>query len=242
MSPLISRQSHNAVNLLTVVYGGIIALGFSLTVYQLTKIPEMEINRGSKTLYIIMSHVSAIAFALLGEVSFLRNFALTSGCWKRLPFMGKIVISLAGLAIGTVIIYQLIRSYRRKKIFRETWPLLLILVSWFVVWLTMVMQKNKHYIHIHHALFGSFFACCFWDFTSSVDIIANAIFMGITIEGIDFFGISELHLFILRSNFPVHIMGVIVVWCVVILLQMIAMHWGHKHINVSPLEISFIKI
>jgi hypothetical protein len=202
----------------------------------------MEINRGSKMLYIVVSHVSAIAFALLGEVSFLRHFALTSGCWERLPFRGKIVIFCAAVAITMLVVYQLARSFKRKKICREVWPVVLISTSWFIVWLCMITQDTVYYTHVHHALFGSFFACLFWDFTSMVDIVANAIFMGIVIEGIDFFGISELHLFIMHNNFPVHMFGIVVVWCVVVVFQCVVVKYTHplKTLPKSALEMSFI--
>jgi hypothetical protein len=246
MSPLISPDSHNDINLVTVIYGSVIAVGISLTVYQLTKIPDEPISAYTQKLYICISHLSAIAFALLGELPSLNGFALTRGCWERLPFTGKIIICCVAVVITILVLYQMIRSYNRRKIFREVWPFMLITTSWVIVWISMITQQNEYHVHIHHALFGSFFACFFWDFTSKIDVIANAAFMGITIEGIDFYGIAELHLFILRNNFPVRIFGVIVVWCVVVVLQSVVVKYplwfrpASKKTHQSEFEIPFI--
>jgi hypothetical protein len=242
MSPLISSDSHNRIDLIGVVYGSVIAVGISLSVYQLTKIPDQHIGSYKQAIYIGISHLSAIIFALMGEIPFLHGFALTPGCWERLPFRGKIVIFCAAVAITMLVVYQLARSLKQKKICREVLPVVLISTSWFIVWLCVITQDTVYYTHVHHALFGSFFACLFWDFTSMVDIVANAIFMGIVIEGIDFFGISELHLFIIHNNFPVHMFGIVVVWCVVVVFQCVVVKYTRplKPLSKSALEMPFI--
>jgi len=218
MSPLISDSSHNTISLGTMVYGGLYALLLSLALYQISRIPEQNITSLFKILYVTVSHISAVIFALLGEIPFLKNFALTPGFWHRLPLLGKITVAITGLVILIMCIYQLKRSFKRKKLCREFYPWCAMFLTWGAVLTALKSQDAPYTMHIHHALFAGLLATWFWDFTTKFDVIANAIFMGIVIEGVDFYGLSEFHLFIIHYASSVSIIGVIISWFVILIL------------------------
>lgn len=241
MSPLISDNSHGIINLGTVVYGGLYALLLSLSLYQISRIPEQTLTSRNKALYVIISHLSAVIFALLGEIPFLKHFSLTSGFWKRLPILGKISVAIVFIVIFMMCMYQIKRSFKRKKLCREFYPWCIILITWGTVWAALETQSVPYTIHLHHALFAGLFAPWFWDFSSKFDIIANAIFMGIVIEGIDFYGLSEFHLFIINYGSSVSLTGIVVVWTIILLLLTTTIMWK-KSIHYSPLEVPLISL
>ena len=217
MLPFISTSSHNAINLGTVAYGGLYALLLSLALYQIARITEQKISSRYQQIYVLVSHISAIVFALAGEIPFLSDFSLTPGCWKRLPILGKITIGLVAIAILLLCLYQLKRSWKRKQLCREFYPWCIIVGAWFAVWAALVSQDAKYTLHVHHALFAGLFASWFWDFSTLFDVVTNAIFMGIVIEGIDFYGISEFHLFIIQYSASISMLGVFMTWTVILI-------------------------
>jgi len=241
MSPFISSSSHNVINLGTTVYGALYALLLSLAIYQISRIPEQKLTSFYKKVYMVISHMSAVVFALAGEIPFLRGFALTPGCWNRLPFLGKITIGILAISILLLCTYQLKRSWERKKLCREFYPWCIILFAWGAVWTALESQDAYYTLHVHHALFAGLFASWFWDFSTLFDIVVNAIFMGIVIEGIDFYGLSELHLFIIRHGGSVSITGVVITWAIVLIFLCMAIIRKQSHYY-SSLEVPLIHL
>lgn len=241
MSPLISTNSHNVVNLGTVVYGGLYVLLLSLALYQIAHIPEHPISTHYQQIYVLTSHSSAIIFALLGEIPFLQGFALTPGCWGRLPLLGKITIGLAALLILLLCLYQLKRSWKRKQLCREFYPWCMIVCVWAAVWVALVTQEAKYTLHVHHALFAGLFASWFWDFSTVFDVVMNAIFMGVVVEGIDFYGISELHLFIIHYGSSVSMLGIFITWALVLIFLGIIIR-RKQPLHRSSLEIPLLSL
>jgi len=241
MSPLISDSSHNIISLGTMIYGGLYALLLSLALYQISRIPEQNITSLSKILYVIVSHMSAVIFALLGEIPFLKNFALTPGFWHRLPLLGKITVASYGLVILIMCIYQLKRSFKRKKLCREFYPWCTMFFAWGAIWVALKSQDVPYTVHIHHALFAGLFAPWFWDFSTIFDVIVNAIFMGIVIEGIDFYGLSEFHLFIIRYGGSVSVTGVVITWVIVLIFLCMVVIRKQSH-HYLPLEVPLMSL
>ena len=186
------------------LYGILIVLGL----HQLNNIKIVE----QKILYTTCCHISAIAFALAGEIPFLKHFVLTRGFWKRLPAEGKIVISSVAILLLIMVFLQGRLTYRKKRCCKQFLPLGLLGITWFILW-SMVMDENVSFnIHVHHALFAGLFSCWFNAFTSKMDIIMHAILIGIVIEGIDFYGITELCLFMIQNTSPITTAGFIYTW------------------------------
>lgn len=217
MTPLISDKSHNIISLGTTVYGALYALLLSLALYQISRIPEQPLTSTNKKIYVAVSHVSAVIFALLGEVPFL-HFSISPGFWHGLTFRGKITVVVTAIAILILCIYQLKRSWNRKQLCKEFYPWCAILFAWAAVWIALESQDVHYTLHVHHALFAGLFASWFWDLSSRFDVVMNAVFMGIVIEGIDFFGLSELHLFIIRYGSSVSLAGVLTTWAIVFVI------------------------
>lgn len=55
-------------------------------------------------------------------------------------------------------------------------------------------------IHVHHAICASLLSFWFTDWNAKSSMLFHAILMGIVVEGIDFYGIGELSLFLINTG------------------------------------------
>jgi hypothetical protein len=55
--------------------------------------------------------------------------------------------------------------------------------------------KDIHY-HVHHAIFAGVLSLWFTDWNNQFEMSMNAILMGVVVEGINFYGVGELFLFL----------------------------------------------
>jgi len=207
-SSFIGPTSHDKITQYNVTYNALYSIGLVLGLHQLQAITLK--SSVSKLLYTFWSHVGAIVFALAGEYPPIKHFSITPGFWHRLDLEGKLIISGIFFIVAILVLWQGIRAKKRRTCQRQFAPWLATIVTWFVIWITLL--KGHYYVHIHHALFAGFFSCWFADFSSTLDIIVNAVFTGIVIEGIDFYGIGELTLFILTESADQYGLGLKIAW------------------------------
>ena len=212
-SSLINSKSHDPITQFNVTYNALYSILVVLGLHQLQAIKLK--NKRDKILYTLTCHAGAIIFGLAGEYGPLKGFALTPGFWQRLPPEGKLIVEGLAALISILVLWQGIRAKKRHSCYKQWFPWMAVVVTWFILWVTLF--KEHKYVHVHHALFAGFFSCWFSDFTSLLDIIVNAFLTGIVIEGIDFYGIGELTLFILKENAQIYSAGVQAAWLLSIL-------------------------
>lgn len=212
-SSLIDPKSHDPITQFNITYNALYSILLVLGLHQVQAI-ELK-NKRDKILYTLTCHTGAIIFGLVGEYGPLQGFALTPGFWLRLPPEGKLIVAGLAALISVLVIWQGIRAKKRRSCQKQWFPWMCVFITWFILWVTLL--KDHKYVHVHHALFAGFFSCWFSDFTSLLDIIVNAFLTGIVIEGIDFYGIGELTLFILKENAQIYSVGVQAAWLLSIL-------------------------
>ena len=194
-SSFIGPKSHNPINQFNITYNALYSVIIVLGLHQLQGLQLKD--SFSKVVYTCVCHAGAIIFGLMGEYGPLKNFSLTPGFWHRLTPEGKVIIGLLALLILSLVIWQGIRAKKQKTCHKQWFPWMGLFVLWAILWITLF--KDHKYVHVHHALFAGFFSCWF-SAESLLDTVVNAFLTGIVIEGIDFYGISELTLFILKGS------------------------------------------
>lgn len=214
MLPIIASKNHQPMTPFSLVYDALYAVLIVLGLHQLN--PPNKMSRWQQMMYTYSCHCGALIFALVGEIPFLSAFTLTPGFWKRLPWEGKIVISIVAAMLLLLVVIQCTRACKKKNYKRQIFPIVTLVIIWGTLWALLYEEEIKYSIHVHHALFAGLFACFFNDFTTNMDVILNAIFIGIVIEGIDFYGIAELTLFIIRSTDKIELTGVLCTWVVIV--------------------------
>ena len=223
-STLISTHSHNEVIPFNITYNALYSVLVVLGLHNLQQLREL--NWRQKIIYTLTCHIGAIVFGLCGQFGPLRNFSITPGFWGRLSLEGKCIIVVLALLIAALVSFQGYRAARSKTCARQWMPWVVLGIVWFVLWVTLL--KDHLYVHVHHALFAGFFSCWF-SRKSSFDLVINAILTGIVIEGIDFYGIGELTLFMIDSKQGVFDIGLRCAW----ILSVIGLIFIIRH---GPLE------
>jgi len=217
MSVLINPNAHDKVTPFSLIYDLLYSLLIVMGLHQLHGTVDKKMSVRSKITYTCACHIGALAFALCGEVPFLSGFTLTSGCWSRLPTAGKLVISTLFALLLAMVVIKVRRICQRKTWYKQIIPMLSMVTVWGTLWFLLYDESTHYQVHVHHALFAGFLACCFDDFTTVMDVAVNGVLVGIVIEGIDFYGIGELTLFIIKDSAPVQYTGILVTWSVVFL-------------------------
>ena len=121
--------------------------------------------------YMLFCNLGGLGFALLGEVPFLHNIVIVKDFWKH----------LTPAAWGTILFF----AY---------FCFILFYIGIFAL-LSGGGATGIHW-HIHHAIFAGFLSLWFTNWGNTIEMIMHAIMMGVVIEGINFYGIQELYLFL----------------------------------------------
>ena len=198
-SSFIKNTSHYSNNVSSFTYD----LLFSwLIIYFLLKqqfIASQKIS--DNILYWIFAHLGGLGFALLGEVPFLSGIVITKNWWKHLPLKAIITIIIIGsliLLIGCREIYNSCKDGMFKKSLRN---ILIVILSYSILLSILIIGEAKdiHY-HVHHAIFAGILSIWFIDWKNYAIMIMHAILLGVVVEGINFYGIGELCLFLTKNK------------------------------------------
>lgn len=231
MSTLINQKDHNHISSFNLVYDALYTVLVVLGIHQIHGITQKQLTIKQSVLYTVTCHIGAVVFGLAGEIPFLRRFTLTKGFWKRLNLEGKIVIGLITVFVIMLICIQLYRLIKRKN-YKVIIPFVVLVVIWGMMWVILFNEKISFHVHVHHALFAGLIACIF-DTISTFDIVINAFLIGIVIEGIDFYGIGELSLFMFSTQDTVDTAGIYISWalCIIALITCILTKSYSKKLN-----------
>jgi hypothetical protein len=194
-SSIIASSSHNDN---TVSTFGCDLIIMWLVVYFLLNQQKIYLhNKPDELLYWIFLHLGAIGFALLGEVPFLKNIVIVNNFWKHLNPSAWLVIFFIGGTIIGIGIKELIDSCKDKKFKFSLFNIALVAsgYSYMLFILKIGNAKAIHY-HVHHAIFAGVLSLWFTDWNNWFEMSMNAILMGVVVEGINFYGVGELFLFL----------------------------------------------
>ena len=195
LSELISSSSHITPTIYIYAYD---LLYSWLTTYIVIKMSDIiSFHPPNIILYYVFFILGALCFALLGEVPFLRNFALVPGFWDHLNTNGKITIILFTIFICILGLVQLKQAIIDRDCQRHLFTYVLFVLFYGITLATLVFGGASNLnIHVHHAISSSLLSFWFVDWNSQISMIFHAILMGVAVEGIDFYGIGELSLFL----------------------------------------------
>lgn len=170
----------------------------------LIKLTNIESSYFNSYLYFIMCNIGGLGFALLGEVSYLENIVIVKDFWKHLTPKAIATFIIFGAIIAGVTIREIISSYREKTFRKQLVTILLFIIFYGgIFFLLKNGGANNIHWHVHHAIFAGFLSLFFTNWENKIEMILHAIMMGVVVEGINFFGLQELYLFLSQSGMPV---------------------------------------
>lgn len=198
-SSIISHNSHYDNTVSTFACNLIIMW---LVVYFLLNQQKIYLyNKADEPLYWLFLHIGAIGFALLGEVPFLKNIIIVNNFWKHLNPSAWLVILLIGSIIIGIGIKELIDCCKDKKFKLSLFNIILVACGYtYMLFILKIGNANDIHYHVHHAIFAGVLSLWFTDWKNWFEMCMNAILMGVVIEGINFYGVGELFLFLTGST------------------------------------------
>ena len=202
-SPLISEGDHYKNTVISTVYDLLFIniLSFALIKYSNINLREDLIRFRIFGIYMISCILGAVMFGLMGEIRWLNHLEFIPGFWKHLDTKAKLTIIFLGITITLLIINEIIESIKIKKCRRIIGLLLGYVFMYSLVYLLLSSYNAKSInIHIHHAIFSSILTLCFVNWENRIELIMHGVLMGIMIEGINFYGIGELSLFLTNNT------------------------------------------
>lgn len=194
LSNLISGSSHIAPTVGLYAYDLLLTVLVTLPLVRMTDILGKTFNF---FLYMLFCNLGGLGFALLGEVPFLHNITIVKDFWKHLtPAAWGTVIFFASIIVG-VGIREIKTSCQYNSLRRQTINYLCFILFYISIFslLSGGGAKGIHW-HVHHAIFAGFLSLWFTNWGNTIEMIMHAIMMGVVIEGINFYGIQELYLFL----------------------------------------------
>lgn len=213
-SPLISSNSHYKNTVISTVYNLLLIniLSFALVKYSNINIKENLIKFRTFATYMISCITGAIIFGLMGEIPWLKGLAFVPGFWGHLDVKAKLTIIFLGLTTSILIINEIMDSIKIKKC-KRILPLLFgYILMYILVYVLLASYHSESInIHVHHAIFSSILSIFFVNWENKIELIMHGVLMGIMIEGINFYGIGELCLFLTNNTANIDLKNSIVV-------------------------------
>lgn len=199
LSPLIESRDHNKSTVSAYVYN--LLYIWLITYFLLNQQNIVANDKPDSIYYWIMCHLGGIGFALLGEVPFLKNIVIVQYFWKDLTINAWATIILIGSIIIYIGILEIVDSIVHDKFKKSLMNILLIAVSYTYI-LVLLHINNAKYIHfhVHHAIFAGILSTWFTTWKNCLEMGLHAVLMGVVVEGVDFYGIGELSLFMVQGT------------------------------------------
>ena len=202
-SPLISQGDHYKNTVISTVYDLLFVniLGFALIKYSNINLREDLIKFRTFGVYMVSCILGAVIFGLMGEIPWLRHLEFIPGFWNHLDTKAKLTIIFLGLTTTILIMNEIMESIKVRKCRRIIGLLLGYVFMYSLVYLLLSSYNAKSInIHVHHAIFSSILTLCFVNWENTIELIMHGVLMGIMIEGINFYGIGELSLFLTNNT------------------------------------------
>ena len=160
----------------------------------------------------------------MGEIPFLKRFAIVKGILKHLDPRAIITIIFFSIFIGFSAIIEIIDSVRINQ-FKKELKIMLIFgfIYCSVLFFLIILKAKSINYHVHHAIFSGALSLLFTNWERYQTIIWHAIFMGIVVEGINFYGIQELYLFLSGTGPNVNFNVMMIISILLTILNMIIM-------------------
>tara|TARA_B100001093_G_scaffold249833_2_gene239265 strand:- start:16310 stop:17221 length:912 start_codon:yes stop_codon:yes gene_type:complete len=202
-SPLISQGDHYKNTVISTVYDLLFIniLSFALIKYSNLNLREDLIRFRIFGVYMVSCILGAIIFGLMGEIPWLSHLEFIPGFWNELDTKAKLTIIFLGLTTTILIMNEIMESIKIRKCRRIIGLLLGYVFIYSLVYLLLSSYNAKSInIHVHHAIFSSILTLCFVNWENTIELIMHGVLMGIMIEGINFYGIGELSLFLTNNT------------------------------------------
>ena len=230
-SDLIANSSHISNNAVNVAYDLFFINLICFALFKLSdiKIKYTYVNLKTIFIYAIFSTLGGLIFALLGEISFLKHFVVVKGILKHLDGKAIAVILFFTIFITISAIIEIIDSIKIKQ-FKKELKMVLMFASVYagVLFFLISLKATSINYHVHHAIFAAGLSLLFTNWDRYLTIIWHAIFMGVVVEGINFYGVQELYLFLSSTGPTVSFYTILIISLGLTLVNCIGLYFNYQ--------------
>lgn len=198
LSSLISSKSYNQSTIGVYVYDLLLTIFIVLPLIKMTEIKGITFK---SILYFIFCNIGGLGFALLGEVPFLKNIVIVKNFWKNLS-PGAIGTIIFFAVIILIVLVREVKSIIKYRTICRPICNILAFIGFYIGIFYMLAEggaTNIHW-HIHHAICAGFLSLWFTNWENWIEMCTHAVLMGVVVEGINFYGINELYLFLSKDG------------------------------------------
>jgi hypothetical protein len=176
-------------------------------------------------LYWVFCCIGGLGFALLGEISFLKNIKIVKNWWEYISFAAWGVIVFFTSIISYLCLHECFFSIRNMRWCKNVAKILSVLLLYFFILFLLINGNSKNIVyHVHHAIFAGILSLWFVNWKYKPAMFMHAILMGVIIEGICFYGINEFFLFIVGDS-PVPFDIVLIISIIFLIPLLATMNW-----------------
>ncbi len=217
LSPLISDSSHYKPTVYTFSYDLLYSWLVSFAVLKINDIVVSKYPSDRQIIgYALAYYVGAIGFALLGEIPCLHDLVIVPGFWDHLQPCAKLTILFFAGIIGILGLYQCRQAWIDRDCGKHLIPYLIFVSCYGLVLMTLVYGEASNInIHVHHAIGAAILSFWFTDWNNYPSMLCHGVMMGVVVEGIDFYGIGELSLFLCNNGTLMemsYMVPILIVW------------------------------
>ena len=225
LSPLISDDSHYKSTVYTFSYDLLYSWLIAFVILKINKIIISSLpSRKAIIGYALSYFIGAIGFALLGEIPCLHDIAIVPNFWDHLQPCAKWTIAIFSVIIGLLGFNQCKRAILDRDFLAHFVPYLLFLIGYGTILATLIYGKASEVnIHVHHAIGASLLSFWFTDWNNRFSMMFHGVLMGVAIEGINFYGIGELSLFLCNNSTQmdiIYMIPLLSIWLIIALITL----------------------
>ena len=111
------------------------------------------------------------------------------------------ISSIDLITIGIMFIKETVYAIKKRSLHRQFYEILVFSTAYgFILSILIINQAEGIHYHVHHAICAGILSIYFLDWYSIWLIITHALLMGVVVEGINFYGLQEYYLFLLKNS------------------------------------------
>ena len=148
ISPFIKSGHHEKITPYSYSYDLTLCMLITYTVSSLSMFEFKNVNIKKLFVYHFITTISAIVFAMLGEVKFLEDFTISGDFWKHLSLREIIVFLIIGLPLVYLSFKDCFILFKDKRCKNTLVPFLIILILFSINYTLLIINSAKIFIII----------------------------------------------------------------------------------------------
>lgn len=210
---IIILKRDSIINPLYLCYDLVLSVIFVNGFYSLSMTRWLISNKANvvkKIIFLFLSIISSTTFRLLDETQ-LRSLVIVDGWWNHINILTKIVVVSGVSLFFLLILYQInviknIECENYNAVIIQSFVPIIIFLSIYIIILIFTIIENQYTkFHFHHSIISSFVFFLFpFENYNKINFIVRSTSLGIIIQGMSIYSLSEWELFNNESKINFH--------------------------------------